>query len=74
MFPSRGESREGISNVWITIGEERAHSRSRCFTPLPPSFILTTFATAFPAQTFWDLFDGGFKPSSFGQNTGCLLC
>lgn len=74
MFSSRGESREGIPDIWITIGEERAYSRSRFFTPLPPSFILTTFATAFPAQTFWGLFDGGFKLSSFCQNTGCLLC
>ena len=72
-FP-RGESREGIPNIWIMTGERTAHSSSsRFFTPPSPPFIFTIFATAFLAHNFWGLL-GGFNPSSFGQNRGSLPC
>ena len=33
-FSPRGDSREGIPNIWIIIGEGTAHSSSKFITPL----------------------------------------
>ena len=64
----RGESSKGIPNIWITLGEEIAHSSSssRFFTPLPPLLFLPPFPQPVLLVVF-GVFSGGggFQPKCF---------